>query len=233
LPTPKPFEVDVLIPARNEAAGIGAVLRAIPPRTVRSVVVVDNGSTDATGAVAEDEGAIVVREPRLGYGAACLRGIAHVASLPRPPGVVVFMSGSGCDDPTDIPNLVRPLRENLFDLVIGSRVLGRAPLGASQRAGNLVATSLIRAIYGHRYTDLSSFRAVRYPALIALGMRDIGYGFLVEMQVKALKTGLRVAETPVTYRPAASQQGMSEKVKATAVAGAMALFQIFRHSTAR
>jgi glycosyltransferase involved in cell wall biosynthesis len=233
LPAPKPFEVDVIIPARNEAAGIGAVLRAVPPRVVRSVVLVDNGSTDDTAAIAEDEGAIVVREPRVGYGAACLRGIAHVASLPLPPDAVVFMSGSGCDDPKDIPKLIRPLRENLFDLVVGSRVLGQASLGASQRAGNLVATSLIRAIYGHRYTDLSSFRAVRYPALIAMGMRDVGYGFLVELQVKALKTGLRVAETPVSYRPPERQQGVTEKVRESASAGARALFQIFRHSTAR
>lgn len=233
MPSEKPFEVDVLIPARNEAAGIGAVLRQIPPRTVRSVVVVDNGSTDATAAVAEDEGAVVVREPRVGYGAACLRGMAHVASLPRAPDVVVFLAASGCDDPADIPNLIRPLRENLFDLVIGSRVLGQAPLNAGQRAGNLVATTLIRAIYGHRYTDLSSFRAVRFPALVALGMRDVGYGFLVEMQVKALKTGLRVAETPVNYRPPARRNGVGETVKESAIAGATALFQIFRHSTAR
>ena len=233
MPAAKPFEVDVVIPARNEAAGIGGVLRAIPQRTVRSVIVVDNGSSDATAAIAQDEGAVVVREPRHGYGAACLRGIAHVASLPRSPDVVVFASATGQDDPGEIPKLLQPLRENLFDLVIGSRVLGRAPLKPGQRAGNLVATSLIRAIYGHRYTDLSSFRAIRYPALIALGMRDLGYGFLVEMQVKALKTGLRVAETPVSYRPDARQLGMSEKVKETVGAGAMALFQIFRHSTAR
>jgi hypothetical protein len=156
-----------------------------------------------------------------------------VASLPRPPDVVVFMSGSGEDDPADLPQLVRPLRENLFDLVVGSRVLGRAPLNPGKRAGNLVATSLIRAIYGHSYTDLSSFRAIRYPALIALGMRDLGYGFLVEMQVKALKTGLRVAETPVAYRPRPHKLGVTAQVKETAFAGAMALFQIFRHSTAR
>jgi len=231
--TNKPLEVDVIVPARNEAAGIGAVLAAVPPRLVRSVVVVDNGSGDATARVAEDAGAIVVREPRVGYGAACLRGIAHIASLPRRPEAVVFVSGSGCDDPREIPRLLEPLRENLFDLVVGSRVLGQAPLNSGQRAGNFVATQLIRAIYGHRYTDLSSFRAIRYPALIALGMRDDGYGFLVEMQVKALKTGLRVAETPVSYRPAARRVGRAEQVKDTLGAGAKALFQIFRHSTAR
>ncbi len=230
---PRPLDVDVIVPARNEAEGLGAVVSAIPPRLVRSVVVVDNGSTDATARVAEDAGAIVVREPRVGYGAACRRGIAHLSSLPRKPDVVVFMSGSGCDDPRELARLVEPLRENLFDLVVGSRVLGQAPLNSGQRAGNFVATQLIRAIYGHRYTDLSSFRAIRYPALIALGMRDEGYGFLVEMQVKALKTGLRVAETPVSYRSAARRIGRVAQVKDTIGAGAKALFQIFRHSTAR
>ncbi len=230
---PKPFEVDVIVPARNEAADVGGVLRAIPPRTVRSVVVVDNASTDATAAIAGDEGAIVVREPRVGYGAACLRGIAHLSSLPRPPDVVVFMTATGCDDPADVPRMVQPLRENLFDMVVGSRVLGQAPLNKGQKAGNLVATGLIKAIYGHRYTDVSPFRAIRYPALIALGLRDHGYGFLVEMQVKALKTGLRIAECPVSYRPAGRRVGTLATLRGTAYASAEVLFQIFRHSTAR
>jgi glycosyltransferase involved in cell wall biosynthesis len=233
VPRERPFDVDVIVPARNEASGLGAVLAAVPPRVVRSVVVVDNGSTDATARVAEDAGAIVVREPRIGYGAACLRGIAHVASLPRSPDVVVFMAGSGCDDPAEIPRLIEPLRENLFDLVVGSRVLGQAPLNPAQVAGNFVATQLIRAIYGHRYTDLSFFRAIRYPALIALGMRDEGYGFLVEMQVKALKAGLRIAETPVSYREAARRRGKADVVRDTIGGGAKALFQILRHATAR
>src|SRR5262249_54587539 len=105
------MEVDVIIPARDQAAHIGAVLAAVPSRLVRSVVVVDNHSSDATARGAEDAGAIVVREGRIGYGAACLRGIAHLSSLPRKPDVVVFMSGSGSDDPREIPRLLEPLRE--------------------------------------------------------------------------------------------------------------------------
>jgi glycosyltransferase involved in cell wall biosynthesis len=225
--------VDVVIPARNEEQGVAQVVAAVPPRAVRSVIVVDNGSIDATARRAEDAGAIVVREPRAGYGAACLRGIAHLAALPRHPDMVVFMAGSGCDDPADIPRLLQPLRENLFDLVVGSRVLGQAPLNSGQKAGNFVAVSLIRAIYGHRYTDVSPFRAIRYPALIALGLRDPGYGFLVEMQVKALKTGLRIAECPVSYRPAGRRVGKLDTLRGTVEASAHALFQIFRHSTAR
>jgi glycosyltransferase involved in cell wall biosynthesis len=229
----KPFEVDVIVPARDEEQAVARVVAAMPLRAVRSVVVVDNGSRDATARRARDAGAVVVREGRPGYGAACLRGIFHIASLPRPPDAVVFMSATGSDDPADIPRLVGPLRESLFDIVIGSRVLGAAPLNSGQRAGNIVATSLIRAIYGHRYTDLSPFRAIRYPALIALGLRDPGYGFLVEMQVKALKTGLRIAETPVSYRRAGKRVGKLDTLRGTVRVSAEVLFQIFRHSTAR
>ncbi len=229
----RPFDVDVIIPARDEEQAVARVVKAMPLRAVRSVVVVDNGSRDNTARRAEDAGAIVVRESLQGYGAACLRGIAHIASLPRPPDAVVFMAGTGSDDPADIPRLTGPLRESLFDIVIGSRVLGEAPLNSGQRAGNLVATSLIRAIYGHRYTDVSPFRAIRWPALIALGLRDTGYGFLVEMQVKALKTGLRIAETPVSYQRAGRRVGRLDTLRGTVKVSAETLFQIFRHSTAR
>jgi len=231
----------VIIPARDEERAVAQVVAAMPPRVVRSVIVVDNASTDATGRRAEDAGAVVVREARVGYGAACLRGIAHVSSLPRPPDAVVFLSATGSDDPADVPRLIEPLRESLFDLVIGSRVLPRpaadgartAPLNTGQRAGNRVATTLIKAIYGHRYTDVSPFRAIRYPALIALGLRDPGYGFLVEMQVKALKVGLRIAETPVRYQRAGKRVGKLDTLRGTVRVSAETLFQIFRHSTAR
>jgi glycosyltransferase involved in cell wall biosynthesis len=233
LPPARSFEVDVIIPARNEEQAVARVVVGVPPRAVRSVVVVDNGSTDATARRAEDAGAVVVREPRVGYGAACLRGIAHLQSLPRPPDAVVFMAATGCDDPADVPRLVQPLRQSLFDMVVGSRVLGHAPLNSGQKAGNFVAVSLIQVIYGHRYTDVSPFRAVRFPALIALGLRDPGYGFLVEMQVKALKTGLRIAECPVRYEPAGRRVGKLETLRGTVGVSAQVLFQIFRHSTAR
>jgi glycosyltransferase involved in cell wall biosynthesis len=222
----------VVIPARNEEATIAEVVRQVPSRAVRAVVVVDNASTDRTARAGEDAGAVVVREPRIGYGAACLRGVMHLSTLPRPPDVVVFMPGDGAYDPIEIPLLVQPLRDTLFDIVIGSRVLGQARLMSRQKAGNLVAVNLIRAIYGHRYTDLGPFRAIRYPALIALGMRDAGHGWLVEMQVKALKVGLRIAETPVSYRPA-RRPGITENVKGAVGTTAKTLFQIFRHSTAR
>lgn len=225
--------MDVIVPARNCEASIASVVRTMPPHTVRTVCVVDDASEDATAQIAEDAGAVVVREARVGYGAACLRGVAHLSTLPQPPDVVVFCAGDGSDDPGEIGKLVQPLRDSLFDLVIGSRSLGGG-LRSTQKAGNFVATRLIHAIYGHRYSDVGPFRAIRYPALIALGMRDTDYGWLVEMQVKALKCGLRIAEVPVAGRAGnGDPAALGTKVRDVVGAGTKTLFQIIRHSTAR
>ena len=119
--------------------------------------------------------------------------------------MVVFLDGDYADEPAELPWLLEPIRAGSADLVIGSRALGQAEPGAlalQQRVGNRVAVTMIRAIYGQRYTDLGPFRAIRLPALVALGMSDAGYGWTVEMQVKAARGGLRIAEVPVSYRAA-------------------------------
>jgi glycosyltransferase involved in cell wall biosynthesis len=231
----KPFVVDVVITARNQAEGIAQLVREMPARTVRSVLVIDNGSADATARVAEDAGAIVLREGRGGHGAACLRAVAHLSTLPRPPDAVAFMNGDGTADPADLIGLLKPLREGLFDLVVGSRALGAANghgngVRKVGRAGSFLAVSLIHAIYGHRYTDLGPLRAIRYPALIALGLSDLDGGFLAEMQVKAVRRGLRIAEVPVRERPRhGSGRALTERAQATG----QVLYQILRHATAR
>jgi len=219
------LRIDVVIPAQNDEATIADVVRGVPARLVRSVIVVDRASTDATARRAQDAGALVVRESRPGEGAACLRGIAHLATLPKPPEAAVFLASDGSDDPAEIPAVVRPLEESLFDLCIGSRVLAHARLPAAQRAGNFVAVHLISAIYGHKYSDVPTFRAIRYPALVALHMRDQGHGFWVEMQVKALKLGLRVAEVPITHRAPAKPRGL----RGRAPPAAEVQYQIIRH----
>ncbi|MBI4510920.1 MAG: glycosyltransferase family 2 protein [Deltaproteobacteria bacterium] len=230
----KPPIVDVIITARDDELSIGSVIAGIPPRIIRSIVVVDNGSTDKTSQLAEDAGAIVLRESRVGQGSACLRGLTHLATLPKPPDVVVFCPADGSFDGAELPSLLMPLRGNLFDLAIGSRVLGSERHSPRIKLENLLTVGLIRAVYGHKYTDLSPFRAIRYPALVALGMRDTGHGWHVEMQVKALRTGLRVAEVPVRYHPqSARKRPLGEQVKGATLSTTKALFRILRHSTAR
>ncbi len=196
---------DVLVPALDEEAALPRVLEALPRAgegwRVRRVVVVDNGSTDRTAEVARAAGAEVVSEPRRGYGAACLAGLAHLRR--DPPGAVVFLDADHSDDPADLPLLLAPLAAGAADLVIGSRVLGARERGAftpAQEFGNRLAAALMRLLYRARFTDLGPFRAIRWEALEALGMRDRDYGWTVEMQVRALRAGLRCEEVPVAYR---------------------------------
>ena len=195
----------VVIPALDEAHALTGVLAAVPRSgagfEVRDVVVVDNGSIDATAAVALSGGAIVVTEPRRGYGAACLAGLAHLRS--RPPFVVAFLDADHSDDPTELGLVLAPIVRGEADLVIGSRVLGTREPGALtpvQQFGNAVAASLMRILFAGRFTDLGPFRAIRWDALERLAMRDRAYGWTVEMQARALRARLRCVEVPVRYR---------------------------------
>lgn len=224
--------IDIIIPAYNEEGAIGAVLDEIPKEQVRHIIVCDNGSTDRTAAVAETHGAVVVHQPLRGYGNACLKGMAHIAALSSPPDIVVFLDGDHSDHPGQLPRLVGPIVDGNAALVIGSRVLGRAESGSltpQQRFGNWLATLLMRWIYGVRYTDLGPFRAIRYDALLRLGMADRTYGWTVEMQVKAAKMGLPSAEVPVDYRQRIGQSKVSGTVRGTIGAGYRILLTIFRH----
>jgi len=212
--------VDAVIPALDEAAAIGLVLDSIPRPPVRRVVVCDNGSRDATARVASAHGAEVVHEPRRGYGAACLRALDALAG--DPPDVVLFLDADRSDDPGEAGEILRPIFAGRADLVIGSRTLGASERGAltpQARFGNWLATRLLRALYGVRYTDLGPFRAIRYRSLIALGMRDRDFGWTVEMQVKAARAGLRSEEVPVRYRRRVGRSKISGTVSGTVRAG--------------
>ncbi len=229
--------VDVLIPALNEEGALPLVLAAIPRAAVRDIYVIDNGSSDGTANVAVAGGARLLYEAQRGYGAACLRGVRELFTQARPPDVVAFMDADYADDPAELPWLLEPIRAGSADLVIGSRTLGQVEPGSialQQRVGNRVAVSLIRGIYGQKYTDLGPFRAIRWPALVALGMGDTGNGWMVEMQVKAARAGLRVAEVPVSYRRRVSGRSkISQTVKGTVGASYKIIFTILRHATAR
>jgi glycosyltransferase involved in cell wall biosynthesis len=194
--------VVAVVPCLNEAPSIGRVVERLRGRVDR-VVVVDNGSADGTGAAAAAAGAEVVREERRGYGRACLAGVR--AAGPADGGrdvVVVLLDGDAADDPEDLPRIVGPVLRREADLVVGSRALGSREPGSmtpQQRFGNWLAARLMRRLYGLPVSDLGPFRAIRREALLALGMREMTYGWSVEMMVKAARAGYRYREVPVSY----------------------------------
>jgi glycosyltransferase involved in cell wall biosynthesis len=190
--------IAVVIPTLNEEASIGAAVSAIPRDLVSRIIVADSGSSDATVARARDADAEVLDVGR-GYGRACLAAAmaAHDADI------LVFMDGDGADDPASITALVAPIRAGTCDFVIGSRLRGAREPGSMawhQLAAGLLAGLGMRMLYGVRYTDLCAFRAIRRDALLALGMREMTYGWNIEMQMRAARAGLRILEIPVPYR---------------------------------
>ncbi len=224
--------IDVVIPAFNEEASLPRVLADLPRPPVRRVVVADNNSTDGTARVAAAGGAVVVPAPVPGYGSACLAALDHVRRH-DPPEIVVFIDADYSDHPQELPLVVAPILAGEADVVIGSRVLGEREPGAlmpQARAGNLVACTLIRLLYGHRYTDLGPFRAIRWQAFERLAMNDPDFGWTAEMQVKALRAGLRVVEVPVSYRKRIGVSKITGTVKGTILAGYKILWTVFRYS---
>ena len=229
----QPPVIDVIIPAYNEEASIGRVIGEIPRQLVRDIIVCDNNSNDRTARVGADAGATVVKELRAGYGSACLRGMAHIAARPvdEHPDIVVFIDGDHSDYPAQLPEVVAPILREGYDLVIGSRARGEAEAGSMtlpQVFGNWLATNLIRLFYGYEFTDLGPFRAVRYPALVAMRMRDPDFGWTVEMQVRAAKMGLKCTEVPVAYRRRIGVSKISGTVRGTFLAGHKILWTIFK-----
>lgn len=225
------MKIDVVIPALNEEAALPTVLSAIPRPPVRRVVVADNGSTDRTAQVARANGAEVVREDERGYGAACLKALAHLAD--DPPDVVVFLDGDASDHPEELPALVAPIARGQAELVIGSRVRGRLERGAltpQQRVGNAIACAILRVVYQADYTDLGPFRAIRWGALEQLRMRDRNYGWTVEMQIRAARLGFRAAEVPVSYRPRIGESKVSGTLRGTLGASRKILWLLARHA---
>ncbi len=213
----KGHKIAVIIPALNEESAIGRVLSAIPD-WVDDVIVADNGSTDRTAELARAQGAQVVCEPRRGYGAACLAGLARLDDQD----IIVFLDGDYSDYPEDMDRLVDPIIDDRADFVIGSRARGEREPGAltvQARFGNWLACTLIGWLWKVRYTDLGPFRAIRHSTLRALGMRDRDYGWTVEMQIKAARKGIRILEVPVRYRRRIGRSKVSGTLKGIVGAG--------------
>lgn len=226
------MHVLVIIPAFNEARSIGHVIGDIPDH-VEEVVVVNNASTDETERNAAAAGATVLREDRQGYGWACLRGIDYART--QRPDVVVFLDGDYSDHPEELDLLLDPIRRDEADFVIGSRMTGEREPGAmlpQALIGNRLACTLMRWFWGARFTDLGPFRAIRFPALLALGMQDTTYGWTVEMQIKAVRAGLRCAEVPVSYRRRIGVSKITGTLAGTVKASAKILWTIGRYAVA-
>ena len=222
--------VDVIIPAFNEENAIHKVLDDIPKQVVREIIVSNNNSSDNTAYIAEQKGATVVLQKKMGYGNACLKAIDYIKDKETPPDIVVFLDADYSDYPGEMKLLLEQIAEG-NDLVIGSRALGNSESGSmtpQQIFGNWLATNLIRLIYGYHFTDLGPFRAIRYPALLAIDMKDKTYGWTVEMQVKAAKQKLKCTEVPVRYRRRIGKSKVSGTIKGTLLAGHKILWTIFR-----
>lgn len=227
-------QVVVIIPARNEQRGLPLVLGDLPVGPL--VIVVDNGSTDGTAAVAQRCGAIVVQESQLGYGAACLAGLAHLECLVQEvgsgPRVVAFLDADYSDSPEYLPQLVEPILTGRADFVLGSRLRGTREPGAMPPQsiyGNRLACFLMRVFWGARYTDLGPYRAIGYDALRSLRMQDRSFGWTVEMQVKAAMAGLRTLEIPVPYRRRIGKSKISGTIGGTLRAGSKILYTIAKY----
>ena len=224
---PKPV-IKLVIPARNEADAIGAVVRGVVDH-VDEVIVADNGSTDDTAQIARDNGAVTVFVSEPGYGRACLAAIERAGDYD----ILVFMDGDASDDPADLPELLKPLLSQEADLVIGSRILGSCDKGAltvQQRFGNSLACWLMNLFWGFRFTDLGPFRALTRQAYEQLDMEAPTFGWTVEMQVRALKLGLRCTEIPVHYRARIGVSKISGTVKGVIMAGLYILGTIFKEA---
>jgi glycosyltransferase involved in cell wall biosynthesis len=195
---PQPGAVAVVIPTFNEAESIGAVVAELPRAVVSRIIVADGGSSDGTPDHARAAGAEVIAVGR-GYGLACLAGAQAAAAGD----IVIFMDGDGADDPAAIAAMVAPIRASIADFVIASRARGeREPgsMAAHQVLAGRIAGFGTRALYGVHYTDMCAFRAIRRDTLLALGMREMTYGWNLEMQMRVARAGLRVLELPVAYR---------------------------------
>ncbi len=225
-------KIVVIIPAYNEENSIAKVIKDIPAGLVDEVIVVNNNSNDDTDTNARNAGATVLHEERPGYGFACLKGIEYANKLQPSPDIVIFIDADYSDHPEEMPLLLQPIINDEMDMVIGSRKLGKKEKGSmtvQQEVGNLIATKLLKLLYGIHYTDLGPFRAIQYDKLLQINMQDTTYGWTVEMQLKAAKLKMKITEVPVSYRKRIGVSKISGTVKGAVLAGYKIITTIFKY----
>lgn len=227
----------VIIPARNEEASLDLVLSDLP--AVAGIIVVDNGSTDDTAAVAKSAGCFVVEEPIPGYGRACQTGMRHLetlaASVDVPIEYVAFLDADYSDHPQELGMMLDCIKREQADFVLGSRMHAGRDRGAMPPQavwGNWLACTLMRWIWKTSYSDLGPFRVIQRDKLFQLGMQDLNFGWTIEMQIKAHLAGLRIREIPVSYRRRIGVSKISGTLSGTIRAGYKILSTIARYAIA-
>lgn len=216
----------VIIPALNEQASIKKVIEEIPDYVDR-IIVVDNDSEDATREISEKAGAQVVSEPKRGYGRACLTGIEAAGDT----NIIAFINGSYSDYPDDLDKLIKPVVSGNCDLAIGCRQDDPlVPRGrfAHQKWGTQLACFTIRLLHGYKFKDLGPLRCISRPALLELQMQDQDFGWTVEMQLKAAKSGQTILQVPVQYRKRVGKSKISGTLRGSLMAGYKIFYWIFR-----
>ena len=204
--------IAVVIPTLDEEQSIADVVRSLPRAIVSRVIVADGGSRDATVSRAQAAGAEVI-DVGPGYGRACLAATMAAEDAD----IVLFMDGDGADDADSIGRLVEPIRSGRYDFVIASRARGNREPGSiawHQLAAGRLAGWAMRLLYGVRYTDMCALRAIRRDALMQLGMRELTYGWNLEMQMRAARAGLRILELPTNYH---RRRGGNSKVAGSVI----------------
>ncbi len=218
-----------VIPVLNEAGAIGPTLQKLP-KSIDFRIVVDGGSKDGTVAEAQQNGAETIIEPRRGYGQACATGAARARE--RGADIVLFLDGDGADAGEEADQLIEPLRRDEADFVLASRTLGKRDPGSmglhQVLAGHFIGLA-VGALSGTRYTDMCAFRAIRLDTLDALGMREMTYGWNLEMQMRAARAGLRIREIPLPYHNrVAGQSKVAGNLRGTIRAGTKILSTLIR-----
>jgi glycosyltransferase involved in cell wall biosynthesis len=224
--------IKVIIPAFNEAESIAKVINDIP-NIVNEIIVVNNGSTDATVANAEAAGATVLHEPRKGYGYACLKGMEYIEKQSTKPDILVYIDGDYSDYPEELTKIVQPIIDKEVAFVVGARTKALREKGSMtvpQHFGNWLATFLMKLLFGATFTDLGPFRAIDYPTLLQLNMQDKTYGWTVEMQLKVLRQKIAYKEIPVHYKKRIGVSKVSGTIKGAIFAGVKILGWIFKYS---
>lgn len=201
--------VDVILPVLDEAAALPEVLARIPPGA--TPIVVDNGSSDGSGALAAELGARVVLEPRRGFGAACWAGLSAATA-----DVVVFMDADGSLDPRELTRVAGPVLADAADLVLGARRLAPGSMPLHARWANRALAWELRRRAGIPLRDLGPMRAGRREALLALGIADRRCGWPLEMVLRAAAAGWRIQEREVSYVPRTGRSKVTGTARGTA-----------------